>query len=107
LVCGALGTGLTTPDHLDFQLAHARARDAVYAQLDAERIIAELKGDGPYQRNLEFEGRRAGAFLQCRQDGQPHAAIEQRRPETTVHAAGRIEVGITWFRIDDNPPALR
>jgi ethanolamine ammonia-lyase small subunit len=40
------GTALTTADHLDFQLAHARARDAVYAQLDTERIIAELGGIG-------------------------------------------------------------
>jgi ethanolamine ammonia-lyase small subunit len=36
------GTGLTTADHLDFQLAHARAKDAVYASLDADRIVAEL-----------------------------------------------------------------
>jgi ethanolamine ammonia-lyase small subunit len=36
------GTALTTADHLDFQLAHARARDAVYATLDADRIGAEL-----------------------------------------------------------------
>jgi len=36
------GTALTTADHLDFQLAHARARDAVYAQLEADRIVAEL-----------------------------------------------------------------
>lgn len=36
------GTALTTADHLDFQLAHARARDAVYAKLEADRIVAEL-----------------------------------------------------------------
>ena len=36
------GVALTTADHLDFQLAHARAKDAVYADLDAERIVAGL-----------------------------------------------------------------
>ncbi|HEX5452859.1 MAG TPA: ethanolamine ammonia-lyase subunit EutC [Stellaceae bacterium] len=40
------GTALTTADHLDFQLAHARARDAVYAPLEAERIVAGLGGIG-------------------------------------------------------------
>jgi ethanolamine ammonia-lyase small subunit len=40
------GTALTTPDHLDFQLAHARARDAVYTKLDVERIVRELAETG-------------------------------------------------------------
>jgi ethanolamine ammonia-lyase small subunit len=36
------GIALATPPLLDFQLAHARARDAVHAELDAERIAAQL-----------------------------------------------------------------
>ena len=40
------GTALTTRDHLDFQLAHARARDAVYTKLDIERITRELNEIG-------------------------------------------------------------
>jgi ethanolamine ammonia-lyase small subunit len=43
---GRSGTALTTVAQLDFQLAHARARDAVHATLDAERIIAELREVG-------------------------------------------------------------
>ena len=39
---GRTGAALTTAAHLDFQLAHAQARDAVYAALDVKRILVEL-----------------------------------------------------------------
>jgi len=43
---GRAGAALTTSAHLDFQVAHARARDAVHAALDTERIIASLRALG-------------------------------------------------------------
>jgi len=43
---GRSGTALTTAAQLDFQLAHARARDAVHAALDAEWIAGELEEMG-------------------------------------------------------------
>jgi len=39
---GRAGDGLTTRDLLDFQLAHARARDAVHSVPDFARLVAEL-----------------------------------------------------------------
>jgi ethanolamine ammonia-lyase small subunit len=43
---GRSGAGLPTAAHLDFLLAHARARDAVHAPFDPARIAAELRDIG-------------------------------------------------------------
>ena len=40
------GASVATGPLLDFQLAHARARDAVYEALDAPKLAAELAGLG-------------------------------------------------------------
>lgn len=43
---GRAGNGLPTAAHLDFQAAHALARDAVHARLDADALSAKLAALG-------------------------------------------------------------
>jgi ethanolamine ammonia-lyase small subunit len=51
LALGRAGNGLPTRRVLEFQLAHARARDAVHAPLDARLVAEELGAPGTYLLN--------------------------------------------------------
>lgn len=46
IALGRHGAGLPTAAHLDFAEAHAKARDAVHASFDAERVAARLAEGG-------------------------------------------------------------
>ena len=102
---GRAGNALPTAAHLDFQEAHARARDAVWSSLDTAKLEAELTPLGlPLQRvTSQAEERRR--FL-LRPD------LGRRLPEGTVlpKAPGSIAVviadGLCASGVQQQAPAL-
>ncbi|MBD0257026.1 MAG: ethanolamine ammonia-lyase light chain EutC, partial [Cytophagales bacterium] len=46
IALGRAGHSLPTRELLNFQLAHAQARDAVYSELDAAGLAADVKALG-------------------------------------------------------------
>lgn len=101
---GRSGTALPTAAQLDFQLAHARARDAVHAALDTERILAKLA-----QLRLEVLPLRSQAAdrltylrrpdlgrklnAESRQILLRHSG-ESRNPESRVSSGGGLGLGL-------------
>ena len=60
---GRVGASLPTGRHLDFQLAHAQARDAVHAFLDRTGITAALEGAGHVVMQLRSMAPDRAAYL--------------------------------------------
>lgn len=57
------GVSLATRPLLDFQLAHARARDAVHAELDVRMMCDELRRYGLPALALESQAKDRGTYL--------------------------------------------
>lgn len=61
---GRTGHSLPTRALLDFQLDHARARDAVYSRLDTDRLLAELHPLHPQPMALHSQAADRRTYLQ-------------------------------------------
>ena len=95
---------------LDFQLAHARARDAVYATLDAERIIAELGEIGFEAIRLRSAATDRLTYLRRpdlgrRLDGSSRQLLEER-PRTATEVAFVIADGLSATAVNSHAIAL-
>jgi ethanolamine ammonia-lyase small subunit len=90
---GLSGTALPTAAQLDFQLAHARARDAVHAALDAERLLAELAEIGLEAVHLRSLAADRATYLRRpdlgRRLDEPSRQILRRHPGEGRHPVGR------------------
>lgn len=64
IALGRAGTSLPTKPHLEFQLAHARARDAVHHELDTAKLESALKTRGYETRLLHSAAANRPMYLQ-------------------------------------------
>lgn len=64
IALGHAGTSLPTAPHLDFQFAHARARDAVHHKLDMERLASALEEKGHQVMGLSSAAADRHIYLQ-------------------------------------------
>lgn len=62
---GRAGHSLPTREHLEFQLAHARARDAVYFEFDSGSLVSELAKNG--YKALQVQSRAANRLIYLQQ----------------------------------------
>jgi ethanolamine ammonia-lyase small subunit len=109
IALGRAGISLPTERHLEFQLAHARARDAVHRGLAVEPLKASLE-----QRGLEIFALHSAAgdrsiYLQRPDQGRrlerdSRAALEERarRSKETFDAAFVIADGLSALAIEEN-----
>jgi ethanolamine ammonia-lyase small subunit len=81
---GRAGNSLPTRELLDFQLAHARARDAVHAPFDAGAIVQEMQAAGWQAVAVKSAARNRAEYLRRpdlgrRLDAASRAYIESLR----------------------------
>jgi ethanolamine ammonia-lyase small subunit len=108
IALGRAGTSLPTKPHLEFQLAHARARDAVHHELDAAAFAETLRSRGldtvllhsaaegrPMYLQRPDKGRRLDAESRSRLEALP-------RPSKPYDVVFVIGDGLSALAIEEN-----
>ncbi|MBB3822046.1 MULTISPECIES: ethanolamine ammonia-lyase subunit EutC [unclassified Xanthomonas] len=90
IALGRVGTSLPTAAHLEFQLAHAQARDAVHLVFDPAALQAALRQRGRDSILLQSAAADRHTYLQRPDLGRCLAdtAATQLRGQTAVHGGG-------------------
>ena len=105
IALGRAGNALPTAAHLDFQEAHARARDAVWSSLDVARLEAEVAPLGLPVERVTSQAEERRRFL-LRPD------LGRRLPENTAlpQAPGSVALvvadGLCASGVQQQAPAL-
>src|SRR6202021_3510760 len=92
------GVSLGTRPLLDFQLAHARARDAVHAAIDVRMLCDELRRSGLAALALESKAKDRGTYLR-----RPDLGRALSADSAALLTPGEYD-GV--FVIADGPPPL-
>jgi ethanolamine ammonia-lyase small subunit len=109
------GPSVATPAHLGFQLAHARARDAVHDPLDSARLAAGIEslvaGRGLAVRSAESQAGDRRTYLMRPDLGRrltdaSEAALRAARPPDGADAVLVVADGLSARAVHDHGPAL-
>jgi len=105
------GVSLGTRDLLDFQRAHAHARDAVHARLDSTALAAEIEsGSRPGVLRLHSAAANRPEYLQRpdlgRRLNEASRAILAEQPTHPVDLALVIADGLSALAVERHVPAL-
>lgn len=113
IALGRAGISLPTQPNLEFQLAHARARDAVHHRLAIEPLAAELKRRGQELIVLQSAAPDRALYLQRPDLGRRLATdSRQRLEEFTDKAPGGFDAafviadGLSAFAVEANAVPL-
>ncbi|UUE97869.1 ethanolamine ammonia-lyase subunit EutC [Xanthomonas hortorum pv. pelargonii] len=113
IALGRVGTSLPTAAHLDFQLAHAQARDAVHLAFDPAPLQAELEQRGRISMLLHSAAADRHVYLQRPDLGRRLAAdaATQLRGPTAVHGGGHdvavvVADGLSALAVHRNAPQM-
>lgn len=113
IALGRAGTSLPTAAHLDFQLAHAQARDAVHLPFDPQPLCALLDArQRPYLR-LHSAAADRHAYLQRPDLGRrlDAASVEELRAHAALRGGGAdlavvIADGLSALAVHRHAPAM-
>ena len=83
---GRTGKSLPTSAHLEFQLAHAQARDAVYQSFDAAGIVSQLQALGLEVIELDSAAPDRDTFLHRPDLGRKLSALSKQKLENFAAA---------------------
>ncbi len=108
IALGRAGTSLPTKPHLEFQLAHARARNAVHHELDVSRLEAALVARGHETRVLHSAAGNRPMYLQRPDKGRRldersrQALTQMAQPANGYDVVFVIGDGLSSFAIEEN-----
>lgn len=112
IALGRAGTSLPTKPHLEFQLAHARARNAVHHELDVPRLEGALTARGLEHRVLHSAAGNRPVYLQRPDKGRRlneasrEAVSQMPRPAEGYDVVFVIGDGLSSFAIEENAAAF-
>lgn len=112
IALGRSGTSLPTAPHLEFQLAHARARNAVHHELDTDALQQAFEKRGLTFVLLHSAAPDRPTYLQRpdkgrRLDDDSRAALQSlKSPATPYDVAFVIGDGLSSFAIEENAAAF-